>query len=216
MLVVRARLAKSAMPGVLEQVVQRVPAMEGLRAASMKAGGLLTGNTALLVSHVKVTTGLRTATARFFAVRFALLAETTDAEAVKALLSTIDLRALQLREGTVDVTVVGNVVVLSNDAEAKRKALAALETAAGKQAHAVEFTVAPVWLAKGLAQVPLLEAVQTPELAPLLAVSTEVGPLLLASERATGWLDDAPGGGHKAQLIWPLDRSKFAADGGTP
>ncbi len=216
MLVVRARLAKSAMPGVLEQVLQRLPAMEGLRAASTKAGALLTGNAALLVSHVRVSSGLRTATARFFAMRFALLAETTDGDAVKGLLATIDPRSLQLREGTLDVAVVGNVVVLSNDAEAKKKAVAALETASGKQAHAVEFTVTPPLLAKGLAQVPLLEAVQTPELAPLLAISTEVGPLFLASERATGWLGDAAGGGHTAQLTWPLDRAKFAGDGGTP
>lgn len=216
MLVVRARLAKSAMPGVLEQVMQRLPAMEGLRAASVKAAALLTGNTALLVSHVKVTTGLRTPTARFFALRFALVAETTDGEAVKALLTMVDPKTLQLREGTLDVSVVGNLVVLSNDAEAKKKAVAALESASGKQAHAVEFVVSPPLLARALAQVPLLEAVQTPELAPLLAVSTEVGPLLLASDRATGWLDDAPGGGHKAQLTWPLDRAKFSGDGGAP
>jgi hypothetical protein len=214
-LTARARFAKNAMPGLLEQLVHRVPAGGELAKAAAVVAPHLTGNSALLVSHVKVTSGLRTPAARFFAVRFAVLAETTDADAVKAALAALDPKALSMREGTVSVTIEGNVVVLSNDDEVKRKALAALASATGAQAHGLEVHVTPPLLARALAQVPLLEVVQTPELAQFLAASAELGPLLLASERADGWLDVA-GATHRGQLVWSLDPAKFATDAGTP
>jgi hypothetical protein len=214
-LTARARFAKSAMPALLEQVVHRVPTGAELAKAVAVVAPRLTGNTALLVSHVKVTSGLRTPAARFFAVRFALLAETTDAEAVKGALAALDPKALSMREGTLSLTIEGNVVVLSNDDEVKRKALAALASAAGTQAHALEVHITPPLLAKALAQVPLLEVVQTPELAQFLAASAELGPLLLASERADGWLDPVAAG-HRGQLTWSLDPAKFTPDAGAP
>ncbi len=214
--VARARFAKSAMPAVLEQVVRRVPMGAELAKATALVAPRLTGNTALLVSHVKVTSGLRTPAARFFAVRFALLAETTDPESVKGALAALDPKALSMREGSVSLTIEGNIVLLSNDEEVKRKALAALTNAAGPQAHALELRAVPPLVAKALAQVPLLEAVQTPELAQLLAASAELGPLLLASDRAEGWVDTAAAGAHRAQLTWSLDPAKFTADAGVP
>lgn len=101
-------------------------------------------------------------------------------------------------------------MVLSNDAEVKGRMLRALEGAAGKQAHGLEFVAAPTQVAQGLAQVPLLEALQAPELAGLVAVSSELGPLL-ASERVAGSVEAGPV--QRAQLTWALNPSKFVEDG---
>ena len=107
------------------------------------------------------------------------------------------------------------MLIVSNDPEVRARALTALKNAAGKQLHGVEFEVDPKLVAKGLQQVPLLEAVQTPELAGLVAAGTELGPLLLASERVSGWLDSASGV-HTSQLVWRLEAAKFAPDAGAP
>ena len=108
------------------------------------------------------------------------------------------------------------MLVVSNDPEVRARALTALKTAAGKQVHGVEFEVDPKLVAKGLQQVPLLEAVQTPELAGLVAAGTELGPLLLASERVSGYLDSASGAVHTSRLVWQLEAAKFAPDAGVP
>jgi hypothetical protein len=210
LLVLRARFAKSAMPDVVSQLTHRLPFGPELSRAGASLAPLLTGNAALLVSHVKVTTGLRSPAARLFAVRFALVAETSDPAAAKALLDALDPKSLSVREGALEVAVAGSTVILSNDEQVKQKALAALGSAAGKQTHAVELSGSPARIASALNQVPLLEAVQTPELAGLLAAGTELGPLLLASEPFTGWLDSA-GGLARGQLVWKLDAAKLRA-----
>ena len=199
------------MPEVVSQLSHRLPGGAELSRAGALLAPLLTGNAALLVGHVKVTTGLRSSAARFFAVRFALVAETSDPAAAKAVLEGLEAKALTQREGTLDVAVVGSTVILSNDEPVKQKALAALGSAAGKQAHGVELAGTPARIASALNQVPLLEAVQAPELAGLVAAGTELGPLLLASEPFTGWLDSA-GGVARGQLVWKLDPSKLRAD----
>jgi hypothetical protein len=211
--VIRGRLAKAQLPSLIDQVVLQLPGAATLSPVAKLVSPYVTGNTALLLSHVRVTTGLRTREARFFALRSALLVEISDPEAVRALLANLDPKALAFREGTLSVTLEGSVLVLSNDAEVRAKALSALAKSAGKQGHGLEFDVDPKLLAKGLQQVPLLEAVQSPELAGLVAASTELGPLLLATERVTGWLDGS-GGTHTAKLLWDLDAAKFTPDAG--
>ena len=100
------------------------------------------------------------------------------------------------------------------DPDVRARAITALASASGKQTHGIEFVVDPKLVAKGLQQVPLLEAVQAPELAGLVAAGTELGPLLLASDRVSGYLDSAAGGVHTGRLVWQLDASKFAPDAG--
>lgn len=215
MLVVRARFAKSQMPMVLDEVARRIPGGGALGSAAKLLAPMLTGNVALFVSHVKVTSGLRSNEARFFALRLAMLAEAEDAAAAKALVEGVDPASLAARGGKLELGASGATIFLSNDPSVKDAALGALASAAGKQAHAAEATMDPKLLARGLAQVPLLEAVQAPELAGLVAAATELGPLLLASEKVNGWLDlgTAPGQ-HRGQLTWTLDAAKFATDAG--
>lgn len=212
MLVVRGRVSKAQLPSLVEQVARVMPNGAALLPVARTLAPLLTGNSALLLSHVKVSSGLRTRDARFFAMKSALLAEVTDAAAAQELLVGLDAAALKSPYGALSVTLEGNVLVVSNDAETRARAVAALARASGKQLHGVEFDVDPKAVAKGLQQVPLLEAVQTPELAAVIAASTELGPLLLASSNISGWLDS--GDGHTARLVWTLDAAKFAPDAG--
>lgn len=214
MAVFRARVAKAQLPALVEQVVRLLPGAGALLPLSREAAPYFTGNTALLISHAKISTGLRTREARFFALRSALLVEVTDAAALGALLERLDLKALAFREGTLSVTLLGSTLVVANDPEVRARAVAALPTSAGKQAHGLEVEIDPKLVARGLQQVPLLEAVQAPELAGLVAAGSELGPLLLASERVSGFLDSAPGGQHAARLVWQLEAAKFAPDAG--
>ncbi|MEW6430000.1 MAG: hypothetical protein AB1730_00720 [Myxococcota bacterium] len=210
---VRARLEREALAPVLERVLREIPNARALVPLASQVAPLLTGNVALYASKVKVTQGLRSREARYFAVKNVLLAEVTDAAAVRALLDAAKLSTLASREGTVEVGLSGTTLYLANDTGARDVALGALEKAAGKQAHAGEAIVDPRLLADGLSQVPLLEVLQAPELAGLVAAATELGPLLLASKRVSGWLDTAGPGQHRAQATWQLDAEKFPATG---
>jgi hypothetical protein len=90
-------------------------------------------------------------------------------------------------------------VFASNDPVVLEAAYKALPAAPAAQAHGAEVDVDPKLLAQGLAQVPLMDAVQSTELAGMLAAGAELGPLLLATERISGWAD-----AQRAQLSWRL------------
>lgn len=214
--VLRGRFAAAQLSALVEEVLRNLPGGAALRPLAKELVPAMTGNVALLASHVRVSSGLRTREARFFALKHAVLVELADPALATAALERFDRGALGFREGTLSLSVHGNVLVLANDADVQARALAALPTAVGKQAHGLELSVEPKALAKALQQVPLLEAVQAPELAGFVAASTELGPLLLASDKVTAWLDSAPGGKHAAQLTWVLDAAKFTPDAGVP
>ncbi|MFZ5441910.1 MAG: hypothetical protein ACOZQL_18035 [Myxococcota bacterium] len=216
MAVLRGRFARSQVPALIDEVVRLLPGAGALRPVAAEVAPFVTGNVAVLISHAKVTTGLRSKEARAFALRSALLVEVSDTAAVDAALAKLEPRLLAFREGTLSVTREGTTLVVSNDAEVRARAVGALARSAGKQTHAVEFEVDPKLVAKGLQQVPLLEAVQAPELAGLVAAGTELGPLLLASERVSGWVDSATGAQHVGRLTWQLDPGKFTPDAGSP
>lgn len=174
----------------------------------------LTGNVLLNVSNVKVRDSLRTPEGRFFAPRQALAAEVTDAAAVKAALAPLakfpgakamdDGWALPVKGGTVFLRLQGKQLVVGNDDTVVQGLLAAVPAQGAKLPRPAEFTVDPKLVARGLSQVSMLDIMSDGQLAGLFALSAEVGPLLAASERMTGWLDSAPGGGHRFSLTWTL------------
>lgn len=213
-MVVRLRVAKAQLPGLLDQVLGPLPGGAALLPAARTLAPTLTGNVALVFSRVKVTSGLRTPTARFFAARLTLLAETTDSALATDTVRSLDAKALTFREGRLEAGVNGPVVWLSNDAESKDAVLAALPTASGPQKHGAEFEIDPPGLARALAAVPLLEVVQSPELSGVLVVATELGPLLGLTERVRGWVDSAQGT-QRGQLTWTL-APKPVHDAGVP
>lgn len=214
MAVIRGRVSKAQLPSLVEQVVRVMPNGAGLLPAAKALAPYLTGNTALLLSHVRVSQGLRTREARFFALKGAALAEVSDPAAVQPVISAIDQGLLKFPQGALSVSLEGNMLVIANDQDVRARAVAALANSSGKQLHGVEFDVDPKAVAKGLQQVPLLEAVQSPELAGFVAASSELGPLLLASTSVSGWLDSAADSQHVAKLVWTLDEAKFQPDAG--
>lgn len=174
----------------------------------------LTGHVLLHVSRVKVRDSLRTPEGRFFAPRQALAAQVTDGAAVKAALARLsafpgaealeDGWALPVKGGTVFLRLKGKQLVVGNDDGVVRSLLASLPERGARLPRPAEFTVDPKQVARGLSQVSLLDIMSDGQLAGLFALSTELGPLLSASERMTGWLDSAPGGAHRFSLTWTL------------
>ena len=214
--IIRARVAPLEVPALTLQLTRELPGATALVPVAKALAPLLTGNAAVLLSHAKVSGGLRSKEARFFALRFALVAEVSDAAAAKAVVSGLDARSLSFAQGTLTVGVSDRFVVVANDDEVRQRAIAALPTAAGKQAHGVEFSFDPKLVARALQQVPLWEAVQSAELAGFVAASAELGPLLLASSHITGWLDSLAGATHAGRLTWELDPEAFTAPPATP
>lgn len=200
---VRARISPTALPGLME-LFSQLPGGRTLTPAAQALAPTLSGNTALVFSRVKVTSGLRTLPARFFATRFVLLAEAKDVEAAKAVVDAVDAKALVFKEGSLWFGMQGSTVWLSNDAEAKERTLAALATGAGSQRHGAEFEVDPKGLAQALASVPLLEILQAPELSGVVVAATELGPLLGITERVGGFVDSTSSTTQSFQLTWAL------------
>ncbi len=175
---------------------------------------VLTGNALVYVQQVKVQGSLRTLAPRFFAHKGAALAETSDPKAARAALenlsrikgakATEEGFSLQLREGTLQLGVRDSHVYLSDDAAALAAVFKGLSAGGGKQAHGAEFSVDPDKVAKALAQVPVVDVLAVPELAGLLAASAELGPLLLASEKMTGYADTDATSAVRGAHLWTL------------
>jgi hypothetical protein len=166
------------------------------------------------VDSVRSRPNLRTNEGRFFASRQAFAAEVTDAAAMKSALAPLaklpgakaleDGYALEVKGGTVHVRQKGKHLVVGNDEAVAQSLLGALPSEGGKQPHAVDFTVDPKRLARGLNQVSLMDVVSNEQLAGIFAVGLEMGPLLANSERITGWLDSTSGGAHRFSTTWTL------------
>ncbi len=199
---------------LLSQLLPKGAAPSGvLSTAANEVAATLTGQGLLFVREVKVGSTLRTWAGRFFAPKFAALLESRDPAKTRALLSALaavkGAKALDngegysvlVKEGEVKLGLRGTHLYFGNDGAAVEQALKAAK--AGQQAHGLEFTVDPTLVARGMQQVPLLDAVQTPELAAVLAASSEAGPLLVASESVTGWADPE-GSGYRAHSEWKL------------
>jgi hypothetical protein len=239
LLVMKLRANPELMPSVLEQVALRLTSLcpsctpQSFTLAAHALAPTLTGNAVLVVAKVKVQASLRTEAGRFFALRMAVLGESKDPAASRAVLAGLETLkgakpldsgegfSLILREGEVRLGVRGTNVYMANDIGVVDAAIKAVPADAGKQAHGAEFNVDPKLLAQGLSQVPLLDAVQSGELAGILAAGAELGPLLLGTERVNGWADWMQGDSYKGQVSWTLKPPPprdggVASDGGVP
>ncbi len=207
--VIKLRLTRAGVGEAIDVFLRRIPGGNALQAPVQAVAPLMTGNVLVFIHRVEVTNGLGTAEARFRALKMAVLVETTNGDAAKtALESVVEKQAL--RKFGVQLGVSGATAYLSNDENALNAALAAVPETGSKQGHALELRVDPAMLARGLSQVSLVDAISNPALAGLLGAGAELGPLLLASETVTGWVDPMAGGAHKAQLTWPLKAQKFS------
>lgn len=193
------------------------------KTAMEKMKGTFTGAAMVMLSHVKVTGSLQTDPGRFFSVRFAAFAETQSP--VEAKVAVMDLKALGgarpldngdgvsllLKEGEVRIGVRGRHLFIANDPKVLETAYEALPTQAAMQKHGAEIQFDPQKVAKGLAQVPLMDALTSTELAGVLAAGIEMGPLLLATEQLNGWAD-----AQKASFHWKLAPPKKPTQTETP
>jgi hypothetical protein len=216
----RARVAPAGVSqavGGVRASIQRVcpscPAAE-VSSVARAVAERLTGNVLVVVDSVKSRPNLRTQEGRFFAPRQALAAEVTDAAAMKAALAPLakfpgaktleDGYALDVKGGTLFVRLKDKHLVVGNDEAVAQSVLGTLPQEGAKQPHAVDFTVDPKRLARGLNQVSLMDVVSEQQLAAMFAVGLELGPLLANSERITGWLDSTSGGAHRFSALWTL------------
>ncbi|MBI3185492.1 MAG: hypothetical protein HYZ28_25420 [Myxococcales bacterium] len=184
-----------------------------LAALGEAVSGALTGNVLLRVDSVRVRGSLKTAPARYFALRHAYLAELSSPDQVRELLGRLsewksaraegDGYALAVRGGEVLIGVRGDHLYVGNDPGAVRAALEAAPEKASALPHGADFAIDPALVARGLAQVSLLDVMTSQELAGVFAAGAELGPLLAASERISGWLDPA-GAEHRFRAVWTL------------
>ncbi len=169
---------------------------------------LLTGRVAVSLHTAQVRGSLRSEADRYFAARHVWLAEVKDGAAVnKALASLERVPGAQVADETwtvpmdggrsVQVGVRGGHLFLSNDGAALQAALAALPGKGGKLTRGMEVTIDPQRMQRTLSQVSLLDVIGQQELAGLLALSTELGPVLQVASSLTGWASTEKGGGQR-------------------
>lgn len=210
LLALRFQLEKDKLAQSIDQFTRRAPGGRFVQEPLQALAPLMTGHFLVVVDRVEVTASLSTEEARFRALKMAVLVETTNGEAAKTALDAV-LEKGTMRKNTLRLGTRGTLAYLYNDDAALKLALAMVTGAApAKLQHALEFQLDPALVAKGLSQVPLIDAIQNNAMAGLLAASSELGPLLLVSDSMTGWVDSSgASGSHRAQLIWPLKADRF-------
>ncbi len=217
LVLVKMRTDPAAQQPVLDEVALRLAALcpacdpAPFKISARMLGPTLTGSAVLVVAKVKVVGSLRTDPGRFFSVRTAVFAETHNPEAaLKAVMELAQVRgakpleggggvSILLKEGEVRTGVRGTHVFASNDPAVLEAAYKALPTAPAQQGHGAEVNIDPKLLAQALSQVPLMDAVQSTELAGALAAGAELGPLLLSTEKISGWAES-----NRVYVQWKL------------
>lgn len=183
---------------------------------------LLTGDAALRVDRIQVVGSLRSPAARFFAVKQALVARVTEPASAKRLLDGLKAwpnarptdrgYALTMDGGEIELGLSGNNLFFGNDAQAVTTLLQELPPTAAPLAHGAVVDVDPKLVHKAFGQVSLLDLMSSRELAAIVAVGTELGPLFGHTRAITAWADPGAGGKHRFTLQWTLD----AGAGGNP
>jgi hypothetical protein len=174
----------------------------------------LTGNFVARVDSVKVEGSLKTAAARYSAVKHALLFELKDPAGLRKALDEVAAatRGTKQVEGelsfpagasTVRLGVNPRWLYLANDGAAL-EALSRVELRKGKLTHGLEYAIDPQLVNRALGQVSLMDVLASEELAALFAAASEVGPLLRDTKAISGWVDSEKSGGHRSYLEWTL------------
>ncbi len=199
---VAIRLDASHMGPFVSAFFATVPGGASFQKTARALTPLLTGNALLLVERLEVKGPLRTERQRFFALKFALLAEVNDLVKAKEVANGLPQRELSFAEGKVSAGVNERFAYFSNDPAALKAVLGA--ATAGTQLHSVEGFASGPLVARGLAQIPLLEVLQTPQLAALVGAGAELGSLLSHSSQIQ-WSAEKVEPRHIVQLRWSLD-----------
>jgi len=174
----------------------------------------LTGNVALRVDAAQLTGPFKTPLARYFAFKHAYLAEVAKPEKVQRALDraaswwgakrTAEGIALSTDAGEVQIGLRGSQLYVANHATALQQVWQALAERPGRLEHGAELSVDAHQISLALSQISLFDALSSRELATLLALSSEIGPLLDASRPIKGWVDSASDGTQRFALTWTL------------
>ena len=199
------RAGGAALTGALRRLAQLCAGCDRavLQQATQRLAGQLTGAALLRVGTFRPTNeGLRSTLGRYRALPFALLAQHQPGTGVSTALASLRrLPGVTASEDGVILPLGGQAslhlgardghLYAASSAELARELLAdaAAPKAAGRLAHGAVVTADAPALARALDRVPLLEVLAVPELAALMALSHELGPLLGRTERLTLGLD---------------------------
>jgi hypothetical protein len=222
LLMVRARVTADGVRKVLGQMGARL--LEACEICDADTVGTLlgvlrhqlTGDVMLRVDRVRAGPGsLKSQAARYFAVKHAALAEVSDPElvsvALEGLLKMGAARTAPDRyevspgakgQGTLLLGRSGRHLYLANDEGALEAALAGLR-GPGPLEHGADVHVDPKLVSRAFSQISLLDLMSSRDLAAVLAVGTELGPLLAHSERISGWVD-SDGARLRSAATWKL------------
>jgi len=174
----------------------------------------LSGDWMVRVESAKIGATQRSSLARYFAVKNAFVAMVSDPGAVERTLAALSSWknahrtqsgfVLTVPGGEIEIGLHGKHLYVANDPRALKGALEMLSTPPSSLKHGAEFALDPSRVAKMLSQLSLLDALGSRELAPLVAIGAELGPLLAASDAIRGWADSAGKGEHRFALTWVL------------
>jgi len=174
----------------------------------------LTGNVALRVDAAQLTGSFKTPLTRYFAFKHAYLAEVDKPDKIQRALDraaswwgakrTAEGIALSTDAGEVQIGLRGSQLYVANHATALGQVWQALAARPARLEHGAELSVDAHQIALALSQISLFDAVSSRELATLLAISSEIGPLLDASRPIQGWADSASDGTQRFALTWTL------------
>jgi len=174
----------------------------------------LTGNVLLRVDGARLSGSLKSPWERYFAVKHAYLAEIGRPDGFRQALDraaawpnarkTAEGIALSVQGGEIQIGLRGSQLYIGNDPGAVKRALQTVSGQIGKLNHGAEFSIDAPKISRTLSQVSLLDAIGSRDLAPLLVVSSEVGPLLDASRPLKGWAETASDGSQRFALTWTL------------
>jgi hypothetical protein len=174
----------------------------------------LTGNVALRVDAVQLAGSLKTPLARYFAFKHAYLAEVAKPDKIQRALQralswrgvnkTADGIALSTDAGVIQIGLRGPQLYVANHASALKRVWHVLAARPGKLEHGAELSVDLQLVSRALSQISLFDALSSRELATLLAISSEIGPLLDASRPIKGSVDTASDGTQRFALTWTL------------
>jgi hypothetical protein len=188
----------------------------------------LGGNGLAYAREVQLRGSLKTMAGRYFSLRNVLLADVLDEKAAREALAPLGKQtgvkplasgegfSVTLKEGEIRFGVRGKFLYISNDEKALDVALRSTAKGEGNQAHGFELRADTRKVARALAAIPLLDAIGSQDLAGMVMLAGELGPLLLGSEKIYAWLD--PTGpdtsrGHLEWMLLPVEQ-KLLPDGG--
>lgn len=207
----RDRLAH-VVAGWVQQLDPELPRHE-VEELAATLSPLMTGDFAVRLDRIEPGSSFRSRPEQLFALKGAALAGLSNVDSARSALGRItrwpgarasdDGFVLRASKGELRVGFVGGQLFVANDQAAAKNLIGKLSPKTAAMKHALELSVEPKAIAHALSRISLADILSSRELAALFAASTELGPLLAASEGIAGWADPA-GSDARFHVEWRL------------